>query len=147
MLDKFRDECGVVAVHGHPEAANLAYLGLHALLGGDHDTLFELLRHTTVDCLADAGGHRFLHGGLHRLLDAGLYPVVDSGSHRFFYTLFDGGFNAVRHRLGHGLFHGELNRFLDTVLDGVGDGFVDALIDAILDLFLYQLFEEAGQIE
>lgn len=31
MLDKFREECGVVGVHGHPEAANLAYLGLHAL--------------------------------------------------------------------------------------------------------------------
>lgn len=29
--DKFHDECGVVAIFGHPEAANLAYLGLHAL--------------------------------------------------------------------------------------------------------------------
>jgi len=31
MPDKFREECGVVAVYGHPEAANLAYLGLYAL--------------------------------------------------------------------------------------------------------------------
>jgi amidophosphoribosyltransferase len=31
MFDKFHDECGVVAVYGHPEAANLAYLGLYAL--------------------------------------------------------------------------------------------------------------------
>src|SRR5437867_5255259 len=31
MLDKFREECGVVAIYGHPEAANLAYLGLYAL--------------------------------------------------------------------------------------------------------------------
>jgi amidophosphoribosyltransferase len=31
MLDKFHDECGVIAIHGHPEASNLAYLGLHAL--------------------------------------------------------------------------------------------------------------------
>jgi len=30
-LDKFHDECGVVAIYGHPEAANLAYLGLYAL--------------------------------------------------------------------------------------------------------------------
>ena len=30
-LDKFRDECGVFGVFGHPEAANLTYLGLHAL--------------------------------------------------------------------------------------------------------------------
>jgi amidophosphoribosyltransferase len=29
--DKFRDECGVVAIHQHPEAETLAYLGLHAL--------------------------------------------------------------------------------------------------------------------
>ena len=31
MSDKFRDECGVVAIHAHPEAEKLAYLGLHAL--------------------------------------------------------------------------------------------------------------------
>ncbi len=30
-LDKFREECGVVAIHAHPEAEKLAYLGLHAL--------------------------------------------------------------------------------------------------------------------
>ncbi len=29
--DKFREECGVVAIHGHTEASKLAYLGLHAL--------------------------------------------------------------------------------------------------------------------
>src|SRR3954452_5459569 len=31
MFDKFREECGVVAISGHPEAAKLAYLGLYAL--------------------------------------------------------------------------------------------------------------------
>ncbi|HWP58556.1 MAG TPA: amidophosphoribosyltransferase [Candidatus Acidoferrales bacterium] len=31
MFDKFREECGVVGIYGHPEAANLAYLGLYAL--------------------------------------------------------------------------------------------------------------------
>lgn len=31
MFDKFREECGVVAIYGHAEAAKLAYLGLHAL--------------------------------------------------------------------------------------------------------------------
>ena len=31
MLDKFHDECGVVGVYGHPDAANLVYLGLYAL--------------------------------------------------------------------------------------------------------------------
>ena len=29
--DKIRDECGVVAIYGNPEAEKLAYLGLHAL--------------------------------------------------------------------------------------------------------------------
>lgn len=31
MFDKFKEECGVFAIYGHPEAANMAYLGLHAL--------------------------------------------------------------------------------------------------------------------
>ncbi len=31
LQDRFHDECGVVGVHGHPEAANIAYLGLYAL--------------------------------------------------------------------------------------------------------------------
>jgi amidophosphoribosyltransferase len=31
MFDKFRDECGVFAICGHPEAAKLSYLGLYAL--------------------------------------------------------------------------------------------------------------------
>ena len=30
-LDKFHEECGVVAVYSNPEAAKLTYLGLHAL--------------------------------------------------------------------------------------------------------------------
>ncbi|MGB9104968.1 MAG: amidophosphoribosyltransferase [Terriglobales bacterium] len=30
-MDKFREECGVVAIYGHPQASTLAYLGLHAL--------------------------------------------------------------------------------------------------------------------
>jgi amidophosphoribosyltransferase len=30
-FDKFREECGVVAIYANPEAEKLAYLGLHAL--------------------------------------------------------------------------------------------------------------------
>ena len=30
MFDKFKDECGVFGIFGHPEAANLTYLGLYA---------------------------------------------------------------------------------------------------------------------
>jgi amidophosphoribosyltransferase len=31
QLDRFHEECGVFGVYGHPEAANLVYLGLYAL--------------------------------------------------------------------------------------------------------------------
>ncbi|MEW6299392.1 MAG: amidophosphoribosyltransferase, partial [Thermodesulfobacteriota bacterium] len=31
VFDRFHEECGVVGVYGHPEAANLAYLALYAL--------------------------------------------------------------------------------------------------------------------
>jgi len=31
MFDKFHEECGIVGVYGHPEAATLAYLALYAL--------------------------------------------------------------------------------------------------------------------
>ncbi len=31
MTDKFKDECGVFGIAGHPDAANLTYLGLYAL--------------------------------------------------------------------------------------------------------------------
>jgi amidophosphoribosyltransferase len=31
MVDKFRDECAVFGIFGHPEAANMTYLGLYAM--------------------------------------------------------------------------------------------------------------------
>ena len=31
MFDKFREECGLFGIFDHPEASNLAYLGLYAL--------------------------------------------------------------------------------------------------------------------
>jgi amidophosphoribosyltransferase len=31
MFDKFHEECGVMAIYGHPEAAKLTYLGLYSL--------------------------------------------------------------------------------------------------------------------
>ena len=30
-FDKFNDECAVFGIFGHPEAANMTYLGLYAL--------------------------------------------------------------------------------------------------------------------
>lgn len=31
MFDKFHEECGIFGIYGHPDAANLTYLGLYAL--------------------------------------------------------------------------------------------------------------------
>src|SRR5512145_1503805 len=31
MFDKFHEECGVFGIYGHPDAANMTYLGLYAL--------------------------------------------------------------------------------------------------------------------
>jgi len=31
MFDKFHDECGIFGIYGHPDAANLTYLGLYSL--------------------------------------------------------------------------------------------------------------------
>src|SRR5215471_13610199 len=31
IMDKFKDECGVFGIFGHPEAANMTYLGLYAM--------------------------------------------------------------------------------------------------------------------
>jgi amidophosphoribosyltransferase len=31
MFDKFREECGIFGIYGHPEPANLGYLGLYAM--------------------------------------------------------------------------------------------------------------------
>jgi amidophosphoribosyltransferase len=31
MFDKLREECGIFGIYGHPEASNMAYLGLYAL--------------------------------------------------------------------------------------------------------------------
>jgi amidophosphoribosyltransferase len=31
MFDEFHEECGVIGIYGHPDAANLTYLGLYAL--------------------------------------------------------------------------------------------------------------------
>jgi amidophosphoribosyltransferase len=35
--DHLREECGVFGVYGHPDAAALTALGLHALPGGGRD--------------------------------------------------------------------------------------------------------------
>ena len=72
-FDKFKDECGVVAVHNHPEASTVAYLGLHQLQhrgqesagmvasdGGRmhvHKAMGEVADIFTEDVLAKLPGH------------------------------------------------------------------------------------------
>jgi amidophosphoribosyltransferase len=75
--DKFREECGVVAIHSHPEAEKLAYLCLHALQhrgqesagivssDGDH-----LHAHKAMGLVADIFTEEVL-GSLHGVLAIG----------------------------------------------------------------------------
>ncbi len=54
-LDKFHDECGVVAIYSHPEAATLAYLGLHALQHRGQES---------AGIVASDGGQMKVHKGM-----------------------------------------------------------------------------------
>jgi len=50
--DRFHDECGVFGVHGHPEAANITYLGLYALQHRGQES---------AGICSVIGGEHFLH--------------------------------------------------------------------------------------
>src|SRR5271154_4980569 len=65
--DKFRDECGVVAIHAHPEAEKLAYLGLHALQHRGQESAGivtsdgeRLRQHKSMGLVADIFSHEVL---------------------------------------------------------------------------------------
>src|SRR5271165_3653131 len=67
ISDKFRDECGVVAIHAHPEAEKLAYLGLHALQHRGQESAGiitsdgeRLRQHKAMGLVADIFGHEVL---------------------------------------------------------------------------------------
>src|SRR2546430_11536311 len=67
MFDKFHEECGVVGVFGHPEAATVAYLSLYALqhrgqesagiLGSDGEALIS---HRGMGHVAETFGQEIL---------------------------------------------------------------------------------------
>ena len=74
--DKFRDECGVVAIHNHPEAEKLAYLGLHALQHRGQESAgivssngIELHAHKAMGLVADVFTPPVLAGlaGIHAI--------------------------------------------------------------------------------
>jgi len=65
--DKFREECGVVAIHTHPEAEKLAYLGLHALQHRGQESAGivtsdgeHLRQHKSMGLVADIFGEEVL---------------------------------------------------------------------------------------
>ena len=67
ISDKFRDECGVVAIHAHPEAEKLAYLGLHALQHRGQESAGivtsdgeHLRQHKSMGLVADIFSHEVL---------------------------------------------------------------------------------------
>ena len=55
-FDKFREECGVFAIFGHPEAANLTYLGLYALQHrGQESAGIASINDSTIHCHKSMG--------------------------------------------------------------------------------------------
>jgi amidophosphoribosyltransferase len=56
-LDKFKDECGVFGIYGHPEASNLTYLGLYALQHRGQESAGIATADGTMIRLSRAMGH------------------------------------------------------------------------------------------
>ena len=56
MLDKFKDECGVFAIYGQPEAAQCTYYGLYALQHrGQESAGIAVANHGDIVCKKDMG--------------------------------------------------------------------------------------------
>ena len=93
--DKFRDECGVVAIHAHPEAEKLAYLGLHALQHRGQESAGivtsdgeRLRQHKAMGLVADIFGHEVLASVArcsrhrpHALFDRGRFGLAERPAH------------------------------------------------------------------
>ena len=67
MYDKFKEECAVVGIYGHPEAANMVYLGLYALQhrGQESSGIVSsdgsvLVSHRQMGLVADAFGEEII---------------------------------------------------------------------------------------
>jgi len=69
MLDKFHEECGVVAIFGHPEASKLAYLGLYALQHRGQESAGICTAHN---------GQIFTHKAMGHVADIFTSPVLKS---------------------------------------------------------------------
>src|SRR5580658_3664930 len=69
MFDKFHDECGVVAIYGHPEASKLAYLGLYAQQHRGQES--------AGICTSD-GGEVHTHKSMGHVADIFTQPVLNT---------------------------------------------------------------------
>jgi amidophosphoribosyltransferase len=58
--ERFRDECGIVGVHGHGEASNIAYLGLYALQHRGQES---------AGICSTQGGEQFVHRAMGLVAD------------------------------------------------------------------------------
>ena len=67
-FDKFHEECGVVAIYGHPEAAKLAYLGLYALQHRGQES--------AGIATSDGSGAIHLHKSMGHVADIFTQPVL-----------------------------------------------------------------------
>jgi amidophosphoribosyltransferase len=106
--DRFRDECGVFGVHGHPEAANISYLGLYALQHRGQESAGIVstdgrshFAHRGMGLVADVFNERTLHRlpGRHAI---GHVRYSTSGESQIrnaqpFYATTDGGAVAIAH--------------------------------------------------
>ena len=52
LAERPRDECGIVGIHGHPEASTIAYLGLYALQHRGQES---------AGICTSQGGEQFVH--------------------------------------------------------------------------------------
>ncbi len=73
-LDRFREECGVVGVAGHPEASNVAYLALYALQHRGQESAGIVVRQ---------GHHSSLHRGMGLVADIFSRDVLKGLAGRF----------------------------------------------------------------
>src|SRR5262245_24403664 len=69
MFDKFREECAVMAIFGHPEAAKLAYLGLYSMQHRGQES--------AGICTTD-GSEIFIHKQMGHVADIFTQPVLDT---------------------------------------------------------------------
>ena len=66
--ERFKDECGIVGVHGHPEAANITYLGLYALQHRGQESAGICTSH---------GGEQFVHRAMGLVSDVFSESTID----------------------------------------------------------------------